>query len=188
MPSEVKKPRQLEDAAAQSGSQPEGARSMGLCERRHARLQPLMREYLSRHWFLDLDDVRFKVNQWRFEYCEVRPHWRNRGHGAVVLDPRLGTRPRCPTGPHLNRSNFWDAPSWNQHSPRRRIRHGAQLISRALEARSFRAHYRRAATIPAVTICGKSQPFTCLINLTILSVQPTEAPLNANTNARPGIG
>jgi putative transposase len=31
-------------------------------------------ECLGRHWFLDLDDAREKVEEWRAEYNEVRPH------------------------------------------------------------------------------------------------------------------
>jgi transposase InsO family protein len=31
-------------------------------------------ECLGRHWFLDLDDAREKVEEWRIEYNEVRPH------------------------------------------------------------------------------------------------------------------
>jgi putative transposase len=31
-------------------------------------------ECLGRHWFLDLDDARQKVEEWRIEYNEVRPH------------------------------------------------------------------------------------------------------------------
>jgi transposase InsO family protein len=63
---------------------------MGVCQRHHAGLQPprqadrqcvcgkLQRhgllECLGRHWFLDLDDAREKVEEWRTEYNEVRPH------------------------------------------------------------------------------------------------------------------
>jgi putative transposase len=31
-------------------------------------------ECLGRHWFLDLDDAREKIEEWRTEYNEVRPH------------------------------------------------------------------------------------------------------------------
>ena len=31
-------------------------------------------ECLGPHWFLDLDDAREKVEEWRTEYNEVRPH------------------------------------------------------------------------------------------------------------------
>jgi putative transposase len=31
-------------------------------------------ECLSQHWFLDLDDAREKVESWRVDYNEVRPH------------------------------------------------------------------------------------------------------------------
>ena len=31
-------------------------------------------ECLGRYWFLDLDDAREKVEEWRIEYNEVRPH------------------------------------------------------------------------------------------------------------------
>jgi putative transposase len=29
---------------------------------------------LNQHWFLDLDDARAKVEAWRTDYNEVRPH------------------------------------------------------------------------------------------------------------------
>ena len=31
-------------------------------------------ECLGKHWFLDLDDAREKIEEWRTEYNEVRPH------------------------------------------------------------------------------------------------------------------
>ena len=31
-------------------------------------------ECLGRHWFLDLDDAREKIEEWRTEYNEVTPH------------------------------------------------------------------------------------------------------------------
>jgi len=31
-------------------------------------------ECLGRRWFLDLDDAREKIEEWRTEYNEVRPH------------------------------------------------------------------------------------------------------------------
>jgi transposase InsO family protein len=31
-------------------------------------------ECLGRHWFLDLDDAPEKVEEWRTEYHELRPH------------------------------------------------------------------------------------------------------------------
>jgi putative transposase len=31
-------------------------------------------ECLGRHWFLDLDDAREKIEEWRAEYNEVGPH------------------------------------------------------------------------------------------------------------------
>jgi putative transposase len=31
-------------------------------------------ECLNEHWFLDLDDARAKVESWRVDYNEVRPH------------------------------------------------------------------------------------------------------------------
>ncbi len=31
-------------------------------------------ECLGQHWFLDLDDAREKIEEWRTEYNEVRPH------------------------------------------------------------------------------------------------------------------
>ena len=63
---------------------------MGLRKWHHARLQPtrgadrqcpceeLQRHcatgVLGPHWFLELDDAREKVEEWRTEYNEVRPH------------------------------------------------------------------------------------------------------------------
>ena len=31
-------------------------------------------ECLNEHWFLDLDDARTKIEAWRIDYNEVRPH------------------------------------------------------------------------------------------------------------------
>lgn len=31
-------------------------------------------EYLNTHWFLSLDDARLKMEAWRRDYNEVRPH------------------------------------------------------------------------------------------------------------------
>jgi putative transposase len=67
-------------------------------------------ECLGRHWFLDLDDAREKVEKWRAEYNEVRPHC---AIGDSVLDPSASTARRGTHqagDSHLNRSNFWDAP------------------------------------------------------------------------------
>lgn len=68
----------------------EGARLVGLCQQSDARLQPagparrqrlrrelqrrVRMECLGQHWFLDLDDACQKVEAWRREYNEVRPH------------------------------------------------------------------------------------------------------------------
>ena len=102
---------------------------MGLCERHHAGLQPpretdrqpvpakastLRLECLGRHWFLDLDDACEKVEEWRAEYNEVRPHSAigDRTPLSLIHPPRQHvealTRPEILS---LKRSNFWDAPT-----------------------------------------------------------------------------
>src|SRR5262249_2354667 len=40
-------------------------------DRQHRAPRPAWR---GRHWFLDLDDAREKIEEWRTEYSEVRPH------------------------------------------------------------------------------------------------------------------
>ena len=62
-------------------------------------------ECLGRHWFLDLDDAREKVEEWRTEYNEVRPHSAlgDRTPLSLIHAPRQHVE--------LSRSNFWDAPS-----------------------------------------------------------------------------
>jgi putative transposase len=56
-------------------------------------------ECLGRHWFLDLDDAREKVEEWRTEYNEVRPHSAigDRAPLSLIHPPRqdveVSTRP-----------------------------------------------------------------------------------------------
>ena len=44
-------------------------------------------ECLGRHWFLDLDDACQKVEEWRTEYNEVRPHSAIGDRDAVIFNP-----------------------------------------------------------------------------------------------------
>jgi transposase InsO family protein len=37
-------------------------------------LEPLRNECLNEHWFTDMDDARTKIDTWRIDYNEVRPH------------------------------------------------------------------------------------------------------------------
>jgi putative transposase len=41
------------------------------CESFHGKLRD---EFLSTHWFLNLEDVRVQLEKWREEYNELRPH------------------------------------------------------------------------------------------------------------------
>jgi hypothetical protein len=67
-----------------------GVRSVGLCQWRCPGLQPTWKtngqafieslngrvqlECLNQHWFLKLDDARKKIELWRQDYNDVRPH------------------------------------------------------------------------------------------------------------------
>jgi transposase InsO family protein len=53
-------------------------------------------ECLGRFWFLDLDDAREKVEVWRIEYNEVRPHSAigDRTPLSMIHQPRQSTRRR----------------------------------------------------------------------------------------------
>jgi putative transposase len=55
-------------------------------------------ECLGRHWFLDLDDAREKIEEWRIEYNEVRPHSaiNDRTPSSLIHQPRqaAGAPPR----------------------------------------------------------------------------------------------
>jgi putative transposase len=55
-------------------------------------------ECLGRHWFLDLDDAREKIEEWRIEYNEVRPHSaiNDRTPSSLIHQPRqtAGASPR----------------------------------------------------------------------------------------------
>jgi putative transposase len=63
----------------------------------------LRAECLSQHWFLDLDDARAKVEAWRVDYNEVRPHGAIGGRPPVALisapeqPPRGNQRPESLT-------------------------------------------------------------------------------------------
>ena len=64
----------------------EGSRPLGVRERRHAGLQPtdnafvesfngrLRDECLNAHWFLSVANARAKIEAWRRDYSESRPH------------------------------------------------------------------------------------------------------------------
>ena len=56
-------------------------------------------ECLGQHWFLDLDDARQKVEAWRREYNEVRPHSAIGDRPPMALLSALGTRPEGDKGP-----------------------------------------------------------------------------------------
>jgi putative transposase len=67
-------------------------------------------ECLGGHWFLDLDDAREKVEEWRAEYSEVRPHSASETPLSLIHLPRQhGEVPAKPE--MLKWSNFWDAPN-----------------------------------------------------------------------------
>ena len=69
-------------------------------------------ECLGRHWFMDMDDATKKVEDWRREYNEVRPHSAtgDRTPMSLIQQPPLNaaatTRPEIA---HLNRSKIRDA-------------------------------------------------------------------------------
>jgi putative transposase len=58
-------------------------------------------ECLGRFWFLDLDDAREKVEEWRIEYNEVRPHSAigDRTPLSLIHQPRQSTE--APTRPEI---------------------------------------------------------------------------------------
>lgn len=56
-------------------------------------------ERLGQHWFLDLDDARLKVEAWRREYNEVRPHSAIGERPPMAQLSALGTRPEDDKGP-----------------------------------------------------------------------------------------
>ncbi|GJE01652.1 hypothetical protein GMJLKIPL_3586 [Methylobacterium isbiliense] len=59
-------------------------------------------ECLDQAWFLDLDDARRKVEDWRVEYNEVRPHSAIGDRPPMALLVRPWTRPRLPPSPALS--------------------------------------------------------------------------------------
>jgi putative transposase len=58
-------------------------------------------ECLGRYWFLDLDDAREKVEEWRLEYNEVRPHSAigDRTPLSLIHQPRRSAE--APTRPEI---------------------------------------------------------------------------------------
>jgi len=58
-------------------------------------------ECLGQHWFLDLDDARQKVEDWRREYNEVRPHSAIGDRTPMALLSSLGVRSEASQGPEI---------------------------------------------------------------------------------------
>ncbi|MCL5775379.1 transposase, partial [Limibaculum sp. FT325] len=56
-------------------------------------------ECLGQHWFLDLDDARKKVEDWRTEYNEVRPHSAIGDRAPMSLIRTPGPDGRVPEAP-----------------------------------------------------------------------------------------
>ena len=81
---------------------------------RTCKASTLRLECLGRHWFLDLDDACEKVEEWRAEYNEVRPHSAigDRTPLSLIHPPRQHVEALTrPENFQLKRSNFWDAPT-----------------------------------------------------------------------------
>jgi putative transposase len=58
-------------------------------------------ECLGQHWFMDLDDARQKIEDWRREYNEVRPHSAIGDRTPMALLSSLGDRPEVSKGPEI---------------------------------------------------------------------------------------
>lgn len=58
-------------------------------------------ECLGQHWFLSLEDAREKVESWRREYNEARPHGAIGDRPPIAMLPRLGTAPRAVQLPEI---------------------------------------------------------------------------------------
>jgi putative transposase len=58
-------------------------------------------ECLGQHWFLDLDDARHKVEAWRVEYNEVRPHSAIGDRTPMSLIRRTPTDAGASKGPEI---------------------------------------------------------------------------------------
>lgn len=59
----------------------------------------LRKECLNQHWFLSLDDAQEKIDAWRIDYNEVRPHG-SLGNHAPVEYARLGHNDGGPGSPN----------------------------------------------------------------------------------------
>ena len=58
-------------------------------------------ECLGQHWFLDLDDARQKVEAWRVEYNEVRPHSAIGDRTPMSLIRQPSEKPEASKGPEI---------------------------------------------------------------------------------------
>jgi len=58
-------------------------------------------ECLGQHWFMDLDDARQKVESWRREYNEVRPHNAIGDRTPMALLSAFGRRAEGIQGPAI---------------------------------------------------------------------------------------
>ena len=62
----------------------------------------LRKECLNQHWFISLDDARDKIEEWRIDYNEVRPHgslgnqtpveYARNGHNLRAAESRISNR------------------------------------------------------------------------------------------------
>jgi putative transposase len=58
-------------------------------------------ECLGRYWFLDLDDARETVEEWRTEYNEVRPHSAIDDKTPLSLIHQLRQHAEAPNRPEI---------------------------------------------------------------------------------------
>lgn len=58
-------------------------------------------ECLGQHWFMDLDDARQKIEDWRREYNEVRPHSAIGDRTPMALLSSLGQHSEASKGPGI---------------------------------------------------------------------------------------
>jgi len=61
----------------------------------------LRSECLNQHWFADLDDARQKVESWRCDYNEVRPHNAIGDRPPMALIRALGACPESSKKPEV---------------------------------------------------------------------------------------
>lgn len=91
-------------------------------------------ECLGRHWFLDLDDARTKVEDWRREYNEVRSHSAIGDRDANILDPSASDDLRGVKragDSYLNRSTIRDTLSgWKKPAGRSKV--GVQFTNKEM--------------------------------------------------------